>query len=1397
MKYIKKYYPVIIIIFLLSIAVSCNKDAPVVNPGDYTQGGGGITPGYFYPFVSAVYPDDGATLIPVDSEYLMVFNIPVDADDFDTASGINVTSGTYGLLNAGTDYTITPGSGASTTARITFTLNTSRGEPNPLRQNDTISITVGSGIHSLITGMTDQPINLSASVGINASSPWTFTTGTDPDIIDPSITGGSQSPTGASESLTTTVVRITFNDTDIDVSSINYNTFYFEDSSFNRIASTYSYNSGTRTATLTPITYLQPGITYHAWVTTGIKDLSGRPLSGSFDWTFTTTSTPVDGVPGNPSITDGPNVFDVALTSAYVNWTTNEATDYTINYGRGNNLPLNISGAGDFSSFHSRSIPGLTAGQRYWLNIAYQDPANNPAVPATSTTVQFNTLTPHTGVVIDNSANNQHTVKTLSTTNGVFALWTSYSGTYNHLYGQLFNNSLTKQWNGGSPNPIFTEGQNFTHMSTADDGVGGVIVLASRAASGVYAKRITSGGAFVNWGATADQATDSGLAIDAAGSNGSAVPVYAGLVNSVANGQIDRTSLLLNNPFYEDADLGGGTTVFDNLAAGDRIYNITDQTGTTVDISSQTPDFEYIIGQGSLILAVGESYIIGDGVTNTTTATVTDHNMNVTDRNNGLTNIYTQHGFVRPAWLSLTGGDIVRIGTNYARITAINQISTSTIDNGTESADKTNHLIDGGKTWSPTIAVGDLSENTAGPTYSVITGVTDTDLALSADIFPNGNEAYALHDTIDSGTADSYGLNQLNDSTATWNTVGPTQVFVGDIVIRTNATYNSVQAFAYVTAVSSDTSLTLDNEIFPVGNENYVIYSQGILDSGTANSNRSSHIIDGTATWTTAPIVQVGDLVRNTTDNTYATVIAVTATDLALSANIFPDANSDGYEIYHEFCITHTGASSIQSFYEIQIDHNIGQADGNSLSFYNYKAAVGTQSPDTPPANPLYDDDGVNLTTLGVTALNINQYAAFNYSTGNRTTINIGTYAIHQFAMDLSANIFPTDNDEYRIFRYNTNLTNLSYSNIIDSGIADSDTLSHLTDGGHFGSVSAGDIAYNVSTQQYALVTNAVAGNLTLSWDAFPNGNEPYLIFNCRGVFYIWQEAGPIVRGKVLSIAGGGAPAELRAEFTIANGSNPRAIPDGLGNVLVVYEDTSNQIQARRINIAGTTAWTTEIDTNGSVETILDVQSDNSNGVVILYKYNNDLHAQRITNAGGRSWAAAGGRTFDNDGATTVTSQEFMVYNSNNVYIAANVNNEIWAASNLWAPVSITNLPLSIQRNPKLFLDGADLLIVWDDRRFERYVGYGVFGIKVAAATGIKNLAWYANASGGNDTDGVAIILSNYQEAYPNVHLAPYNSGNEVMLIWEDFDSNESDLLYIDPNAIGPPYFPAGIDLPY
>ncbi|HEX2971490.1 MAG TPA: DUF4082 domain-containing protein [Tepidisphaeraceae bacterium] len=142
-----------------------------------------------------------------------------------------------------------------------------------------------------------------------------FESGT--DTQGPSVVGQSPSP-GASGVPITTTVTATFSEP-VQSSSIS---FTLRDASNNVVPATVSYNSTTKTATLTPSVALA-GLNSYTATLSGATDLAGNSMTGPVSWSFTTVA--VDNQP--PSVTDrtpSPSATDVPV-STTVAATFNEA----------------------------------------------------------------------------------------------------------------------------------------------------------------------------------------------------------------------------------------------------------------------------------------------------------------------------------------------------------------------------------------------------------------------------------------------------------------------------------------------------------------------------------------------------------------------------------------------------------------------------------------------------------------------------------------------------------------------------------------------------------------------------------------------------------------------------------------------------------------------------------------------------------------------------------------------------------------------------------------------------------------------------------------------------------------------------------------------------------------
>jgi len=142
------------------------------------------------------------------------------------------------------------------------------------------------------------------------------------------------------------------------------------------------------------------------------------------------------------------------------------------------------------------------------------------------------------------------------------------------------------------------------------------------------------------------------------------------------------------------------------------------------------------------------------------------------------------------------------------------------------------------------VVVGDLVISVvAGAGTAAIAPITGQVITLGADIFPNGNEAYAIVKT-----------NHLIVSGETFITKG---VSVGDMVWNTTA-----NTTATVTAVNSEVDLTLSVDLFggsATFNDDYKIYLGGPNGSSRIDSSEGCLLYVGSST---SPMTTAGSYVN-------------------------------------------------------------------------------------------------------------------------------------------------------------------------------------------------------------------------------------------------------------------------------------------------------------------------------------------------------------------------------------------------------------------------------------------------------------------------------------------------------------------------------------------------------
>lgn len=233
---ITKVLPVVAM--LMMALAACEKDEdPAVSPS-----------------VTATNPADKAEGIAVDGTISSTFNIAMDP--------ASITNTTFTLKQGNTAV-------AGTTSYTGMTASfdpTADLAPNTLY---TATITTGAKAKTGQAGTTDRV--------------WTFTTGTAPDVVVPTVTLSNPSNNATGIALNH-AITFTFSEL-MDPATINNSTLQLKQGA-TTVAATVSY-TGT-TATLTPENYLSPNKTYATTVTTGVKDLAGNAIANNSTATFTT-----------------------------------------------------------------------------------------------------------------------------------------------------------------------------------------------------------------------------------------------------------------------------------------------------------------------------------------------------------------------------------------------------------------------------------------------------------------------------------------------------------------------------------------------------------------------------------------------------------------------------------------------------------------------------------------------------------------------------------------------------------------------------------------------------------------------------------------------------------------------------------------------------------------------------------------------------------------------------------------------------------------------------------------------------------------------------------------------------------------------------------------------------
>ncbi|NDQ55519.1 MAG: DUF3494 domain-containing protein [Acidipila sp.] len=289
----------------------------------------GAAPSVIPPTIIATNPANLATNVPTNQQITATFSTAMDP------TTVN-----------GTTFTVT-GPGATPVAgAVTLVGNIALFTPAAALAPSTLfTATIASGVNGVksLTG-----IALAAGPVPN---PWTFTTGTTPNVTPPTITITSPANAATGVQLNA-AVSATFS-APMDPTTINATTFTLTGPGITPVAGMVTYVAGTSTATFTPNAPLVMNTVYTANVSTGAKDVSGNALAAgpvSNPWSFTT---------GPPFIGGGPGPINLGTAAAYGIFgggagMTNQGILTQINNGGIGTTAVSTAVTG----FHDTSLPG-------------------------------------------------------------------------------------------------------------------------------------------------------------------------------------------------------------------------------------------------------------------------------------------------------------------------------------------------------------------------------------------------------------------------------------------------------------------------------------------------------------------------------------------------------------------------------------------------------------------------------------------------------------------------------------------------------------------------------------------------------------------------------------------------------------------------------------------------------------------------------------------------------------------------------------------------------------------------------------------------------------------------------------------------------------------------------
>lgn len=216
------------------------------------------TPDIVPPMVSATTPANDATGVSTNSPLRIAFSEPMAPETLNPET-VLLQDSSGGAIGGAVSYadrvaTFTPAAWLDSTKRYTATVT---------------------------TGARDEAGNSLAAAYV-----WSFTTGTAPDVVPPTVT--SVSPANGETCVPTEASVSAIFSEPMLAQSLTSNTFLLKDALNDWVGGFVELDPTANSSRLTPAWPLANAATYTATLTTGVTDLAGNPLPAERSWSFTT-----------------------------------------------------------------------------------------------------------------------------------------------------------------------------------------------------------------------------------------------------------------------------------------------------------------------------------------------------------------------------------------------------------------------------------------------------------------------------------------------------------------------------------------------------------------------------------------------------------------------------------------------------------------------------------------------------------------------------------------------------------------------------------------------------------------------------------------------------------------------------------------------------------------------------------------------------------------------------------------------------------------------------------------------------------------------------------------------------------------------------------------------------